>query len=218
MKLLRNVWLHRLLALVVGLVFAYASLDKIWWPERFARIVYHYQVIGPNAVLPPWLPNLLAVVLPWVELLTGVALVVGLWRREAGLLTAVMLVVFIAAVGSTLVRGIDIENCGCFSLDAQGRAAGLKLILQDLALLAGALVVAFVRTEAASAEVKLAAARGARSPLWRCPTCGTVLQKGGQETWDLLGGDPGMVTGMATCGGCGALVDQAAVYRGVYDV
>jgi putative oxidoreductase len=140
-RLMRNVWLQRLVALIVGAVFVYASHDKIWWPEKFARIVYHYQVIGPNDLFPPLLPNLLAVLLPWIELLAGLALIVGLWRREAALLTAVLLAVFIVAVASTLIRGIDIENCGCFSLDAHGRSAGLKLIVQDLALLVGALLL-----------------------------------------------------------------------------
>ena len=140
MKLLRSVWTHRVLAFLVGGVFVYASLDKIWWPERFARIVYHYQIAGPSDLLPPLAANLLAVTLPWVELLVGLALLVGLWRREAALLAAVLLVVFILAVGSTLVRGIDIENCGCFSLGAEGRAAGLRLILSDLGLLLAALV------------------------------------------------------------------------------
>lgn len=143
-RLLRNVWLQRGLALLLGGVFVFASLDKIWWPERFARILYHYQVIGPNAILPPLVPNLFAVSLPWVELLAGLALIFGFWRREFSLLTGLMLVVFIAAVGSTLWRGIDIENCGCFSLDAQGRSAGLKLILEDLGLLVAALILVFV--------------------------------------------------------------------------
>jgi uncharacterized membrane protein YphA (DoxX/SURF4 family) len=139
--LLRNPWLHRLLGLIVGAVFAYAAHDKIWWPERFARIVYHYQVIGPSELLPALLPNLLAVTLPWIELLLGLALILGVWRREAALVSAVLLAVFIVAVGSTLARGIDIENCGCFSLDSGGRAAGIKLILEDLGLLIAALVI-----------------------------------------------------------------------------
>jgi uncharacterized membrane protein YphA (DoxX/SURF4 family) len=150
-RFLRHPWLHRLLGVTVGVVFVYASHDKIWLPEEFARIVYHYQIIGPSDALPPLLPNLLAVSLPWVELLAGLALVVGLWRRESALLVAVLLFVFIVAVSSTLVRGIDIENCGCFALDAAGRAAGIKLILEDLALLAGALVLAFLPPRRASA-------------------------------------------------------------------
>ncbi|MBN2371223.1 MAG: DoxX family membrane protein [Vicinamibacteria bacterium] len=144
MTILRNPWMQRALSLVMGGVFIYASLDKIWWPERFARIVYHYQIIGPNALFPPLAPNLLAATLPWIEALAGFMLVLGVWRRESALLIAFMLAVFVGAVGWTLYQGIDIENCGCFSLTTQGRHAGLALILEDLILLAGAALLAFL--------------------------------------------------------------------------
>jgi uncharacterized membrane protein YphA (DoxX/SURF4 family) len=140
--------LHWVLAIAVGAVFVYASVDKILDPRAFAKIVYHYQVIGPSASLGFVPANLLAVWLPWLELVVGALLITGMWRREAAVLSAVMLVVFVAAVGSTLARGIDIQNCGCFALDDSGRAAGWKLIAGDLALLAAALVVAFVPTRA----------------------------------------------------------------------
>ena len=148
MRLLRNPALHWLLAIAVGAVFVYASVAKIQDPRAFAKIIYHYQVVGPSAALGFVPANLLAVALPWLELVTGVLLVTGLWRRDAALLSAVMLAVFVAAVGSTLARGIDIQNCGCFALDESGRSAGWKLIAGDLALLAAALVVAFVPTRA----------------------------------------------------------------------
>jgi uncharacterized membrane protein YphA (DoxX/SURF4 family) len=143
-KLLRLPAVHWLLALAVGAVFVYASLSKIADPQAFAKIIYHYQVIGPSAFFGFVPANLTAVALPWIELLAGVFLIVGVWRREAAVVTAVLLVVFVAAVGSTLARGIDIQNCGCFALDESGRSAGWKLIAGDLALLAAALVVAFV--------------------------------------------------------------------------
>ncbi len=152
MKLLRSRALHAIVAIVVGLVFLYAAHEKIERPEDFARAIYHYQIVGPNQYLPPILANLEAVVLPWVEVLVGVALVAGFWRRESALLTGVMLVVFIGAVSSTLIRGIDIENCGCFSLDAHGRAAGLKLIVQDAALLLGTILLAFFPPRETSAR------------------------------------------------------------------
>lgn len=142
MSPLRHPALHWALGLVLGGVFLYASYEKILHPAEFAKIVYHYQVIGPSATLPPLVPNLLAVVLPWVEAVLGVCLIVGLWRREAATLAGALLVAFLVAVSSALLRGIDIENCGCFSVTAEGRAAGLKLILGDLALLAGALILA----------------------------------------------------------------------------
>jgi uncharacterized membrane protein YphA (DoxX/SURF4 family) len=129
------------LGIVLGAVFLYASLDKLAHPADFARIVYHYQLIGPSARIPPLVPNTFALVLPWVEALTGVLLAAGLWRREAATLASLMLVAFLIAVGAALVRGIDVENCGCFSVKA-GRRAGTLLVLEDAALLAGALLLA----------------------------------------------------------------------------
>lgn len=164
MNLLRHPWLQRVLAALLGLVFVYASHDKIWkrtlpatptlevgaqtgpqetGPAAFARIVYRYQVVGPSAQLPPMLANLVAVMLPWVELLAGLLLLTGIWRREAALVVALLLLVFVLAVGSTLVRGIDVQNCGCFSLGAGGRQAGVLLVVGDLGLLAVAAWLAF---------------------------------------------------------------------------
>lgn len=144
MSLLRRPWLHALLGVALGAIFLYAAHDKILNPADFARIVYHYQLIGPSQHIGPWAPNLLAVTLPWIELVLGLALVTGLWRREAALATGGLLVVFIVAVSAALLRGIDIENCGCFSVSGEGRAAGVKLILGDLAMLAAALVLGLV--------------------------------------------------------------------------
>jgi len=160
----RQPWLIRVLAIGLGLVFVYASHDKIlkreWTdagppptpratgPAEFARVVYRYQIVGPNATLPPTVANVLAVALPWIELLAGLLLIAGVWRREAALLSALMLVAFILGVGSTLWRGIDIENCGCFSLGTKGRHAGWNLIGGDAALLAAAIVVAAAKPRA----------------------------------------------------------------------
>jgi putative oxidoreductase len=144
MTILRNIWLQRAVGLIVGLVFAYASLDKIWRPDRFAEIVYRYQILGPNAWIPPLVPNLFAVTLPWIEIVAGLALICGVWRRESALLTGLMLTMFIIAVGWTLHQGIDIENCGCFSLSEEGRRAGWALILEDVLLLMGAALLVFL--------------------------------------------------------------------------
>ncbi len=114
----------------------YASLDKIWNPAEFARIVYHYQLIGPSPALAPILPNLFAVVLPWIELIAGVCLIVGIWRREAAAVLAVLLVLFLAAVGHALYYGIDVGNCGCFTVSKEGRQFGTSLLITDVIMLA----------------------------------------------------------------------------------
>ena len=161
MRLLRHPAVHWLLALAVGGVFVYASLSKIADPQAFAKIIYHYQLIGPSASLGFVPANLLAVALPWLELIAGVLLISGVWRREAAWLTALMLAVFVIAVASALFRGIDIQNCGCFALDASGRAAGWKLIAGDLALLIAAVVVAYVPTRAPEVTAEASSATAA---------------------------------------------------------
>lgn len=163
MSFLRRELVQRLLGAALGLVFIYASHDKIWrreigpltpgaapavtGPAAFARVVYRYQVVGPDASWPPLAANLVAVTLPWVELLAGLLLLCGVWRREAALVVALLLAVFVAAVGSAVARGIDLENCGCFSLAGEGRRAGALLIASDLGLLAAAALLAFVRPQ-----------------------------------------------------------------------
>ena len=142
--------LTAVLAITLGAVFVYASLDKIAHPDAFARIIYHYRLVGPSAFLGPLMANLVAVTLPWVEVLAGIALITGVWRREASGLVALLLVVFLGAVSWALLHGIDIENCGCFTVTGGGRGAGLKLLVEDLVLLAAALFVAVSGPPAAS--------------------------------------------------------------------
>jgi uncharacterized membrane protein YphA (DoxX/SURF4 family) len=143
-SLLRARALHLVLGLVLGGVFLYAAFPKIVDPRSFAKIVYHYQLIGPSALLPPMVPNAFAVSLPFVEAVVGVLLLVGVWRREAAWVATLLLAVFVLAVSTALVRGIDIENCGCFSVTGKGRSAGLRLLVEDTALLAAAVCLAGV--------------------------------------------------------------------------
>jgi uncharacterized membrane protein YphA (DoxX/SURF4 family) len=164
-KWLRHPGVQWALGAALGAVFVYASWDKIAQPREFARIVYHYQLIGPSRALGYLPANLLSVTLPWLELVTGALLIVGLWRREAALVAGAMLVTFIVAVSWALAQGIDIANCGCFSVGgtAEGRALGWKLILGDLGLLAvaGLLVAAPAAPVAAMARAReVASAEG----------------------------------------------------------
>jgi uncharacterized membrane protein YphA (DoxX/SURF4 family) len=144
LKWLRHVAVYWAVSIALGAVFVYASYEKIKEPRAFAKIVYHYQLAGPSASLGFLPPNLLAALLPWTELVVGVLLIVGVWRREAAVLAALMLVMFLVAVSWALANGIDLANCGCFSVSEgqDGRAVGLKLILGDLGLLLAAVYVA----------------------------------------------------------------------------
>ena len=142
-ELLRHPFVYAFVAAVLGAIFLYASYDKILKPADFARIVYHYRLLGPSASLGYVTPNVWAVTLPWIEAVTGLLLLVGVWRREAALVAGTLLVAFIVAVSYALAQGIDLANCGCFKSTGEGRGLGWRLIAGDLALLVMAAYVAF---------------------------------------------------------------------------
>ncbi len=103
----RNWWLL-LARLVLGGILLYASADKILHPADFAKAVYNYQI------LPHELINLMALFLPWLELLLGVALIAGVWLPGAVLWANALLWTFFIALLVNQFRGIDV-HCGCFS-------------------------------------------------------------------------------------------------------
>jgi len=144
-RFLRHRAVYWIASIALGAVFVYASLDKIANPLEFAKIVYRYRLAGPTAALGVVPANTLAVVLPWLELATGVLLITGLWRREAAALAGGMLVMFLVAVSYVLWQGIDVAHCGCFTVGGEGRSAGWTLIASDLGLLALAVYVMLVR-------------------------------------------------------------------------
>jgi uncharacterized membrane protein YphA (DoxX/SURF4 family) len=107
-------WLSIRVQLGLGAIFVVASVPKIADPPSFAHMIYNYRLVpGP-------LVNALGLVMPWVELLAGLALLVGVWRREAALLTGLLVVVFLGAIGWNLARGHAVD-CGCFDVHAAGR-------------------------------------------------------------------------------------------------
>ena len=119
-------WLHLALILMrmtLGCVFIYASWHKIARPAEFAQAIANYRL------LPQVMINPAALLLPWVELVCGVGLVSGLLRRGSALVISGLLLVFIAALVISLVRGLNI-HCGCFS---SGAGSGSNLYL-DMAL------------------------------------------------------------------------------------
>ena len=103
----------RILHVIVGAVFIYAGALKVLDPVQFANDIDNYKSL-------PWFVSVrLALYLPWLEILCGVALVFRfLYRGGLSILTALILV-FIGATIAAKVRGLDI-SCGCFGHASQG--------------------------------------------------------------------------------------------------
>jgi putative oxidoreductase len=134
--MIRNKWVLLAARLVVGGLFIWAGVLKIVDPLGFAQSIKNYRLF------PHELAFIIAIILPWVEALSGAFLITGVFRRSSALLVSLMLVGFIGFVALALLRGID-TNCGCFG--NLSRKADLKLILLDTVLLYLALNVFAVK-------------------------------------------------------------------------
>ena len=123
-----------LLRLGMAAVFIGAALPKIAAPDLFALAVHNYQI------LPAWGVNALALFLPWLELIIGLCLGLGLWSRASALLMAGLMVVFMIALVSAAGRGLSI-SCGCFEVGehAAGASTLVWAALRDLGFLVAAL-------------------------------------------------------------------------------
>jgi putative oxidoreductase len=134
-RLLTHPTFLRLVGLVVGVVLVYASLDKAARPDRFADIVHDYDMLPPIAI------NAFALMMPWTEMVAGAALILGVWRRGAGLLATALSAAFLVAIAQAEIRGLKIE-CGCFDVSGMSSSqASWSLFLRDVPLLLGSLLV-----------------------------------------------------------------------------
>jgi len=121
-------YLYIVIRIGLGIVFIWASVDKIFNPEMFAEMVYHYKIM-PNILIHP-----MAIFLPWLELITGILLIIGLWERAGLILFNLLIFVFIVALASALFRGLDIQ-CGCFTVDPNAEKELVISLLRDIVLL-----------------------------------------------------------------------------------
>ena len=135
-------WVAVLLRVLLGGVFVFAGFSKLVLPH--AEVVAHIQ---QYQVLPGWLVSITATVLPWIEVGSGTALLVGFCTTPAALLIAVQLVNFSALMVIVLAAGIPIEDCGCFG-NLGLPETPLQVLLRDLIMLVLLLPVIYRQRDA----------------------------------------------------------------------
>jgi hypothetical protein len=104
---LASPWLTSRVQFVLAAVFVVAGFGKIADPPGFAHEVHNYKL------LPGFAINAVAILLPWVEVVAGLALFFSLARRSAARIMGVLLLVFVVALSINLLRGRPVD-CGCF--------------------------------------------------------------------------------------------------------
>jgi putative oxidoreductase len=128
-----------LFRLLVGVLFIYAAYGKIINPYSFFRSIQEYNL------LPIFLVPLAAVILPWIEMLTGIFLVLGAFYRASGFIILCLMIIFETAIIINLIHGVNMD-CGCgLPLDFLGVTEKLTwlTVLRDSVFIIMAIEITF---------------------------------------------------------------------------
>ena len=133
-----NSWIELAARWIIGLTFIYASLHKIISPADFAKIVYGY------GLFPEVFINLIAIVIPFLEFIAGLALIIGVYPRAAAMIINALLLAFVTVLAINLIRGHEFD-CGCFSAGQSGYASSpeVTLVRDIIYLIFGMQIVLF---------------------------------------------------------------------------
>ena len=118
--------------IILGAVFLWASFGKILEPGDFARSISNYHIV------PFGLENIIAIILPWLELLIGMGLILGIMIDGSARISAYLMVMFILMISQAMLRGYNIE-CGCGL--KEGEMIGFNKILENIVFLGGSYIV-----------------------------------------------------------------------------
>ena len=121
-----------ILRIYISLVFILSGLEKINDLNGFAQSIENYKI------LPIAFVNIFAIIIPWIEVVTGALLLLGISIKENSLILLVLLLIFTIALIIALAKGLNI-NCGCQgSIYAQ--RISIAKILENISLI----IISFV--------------------------------------------------------------------------
>lgn len=156
-------WPLVIVRLILAYMFITMGWEKAWHPEAFIKLIREYHMVPDSAYL---FLNTVGVVLPWLEIVCGVALLLGVLIRGAAALLAGMLLVFTVAIiiravgiyqgGDTAFCAISFD-CGC----GGGPTNVCAKIPENVGLLALALLAIVARSRFLSLAVLRSPATGA---------------------------------------------------------
>lgn len=115
------------LRLYIAGLFVYAGMVKINYSAEFAETIASYGMV------PHWAVNILAITMPWIELISGILLICGVRVRSAIVVTGGLLVMFTVGIAVNLIWKAPID-CGCFH--TLGDTISWKTLVRDLTWIA----------------------------------------------------------------------------------
>ena len=131
-----NKYLHLLFRLMLGFIFIFAGIEKISDLSGFSNAIYNYKLLPISFI------NFIAIMLPWIEITSGILLLFGVYVKENSSIIAVLLIIFFIAIAISLARGLNIE-CGCFGTSNGSKIGVIKLVENLVLILMSALLIKF---------------------------------------------------------------------------
>jgi uncharacterized membrane protein YphA (DoxX/SURF4 family) len=126
------------LRLGLGGLFIYAGAAKLPDLEDFFWDVHHFALTSWDTSM------VLAMFLPWLEIVAGLALIIRKFHGGALLILTGLSALFLAAIGSAWWRGLDI-TCGCFGKEENATNFAKHLVLNG-AMLTSCVVLAWMQS------------------------------------------------------------------------
>lgn len=127
-KIIHNEYFLLISRIIVGAMFLVVGISKLSEPtQAFANEIGNYRIM-PDIVV-----NFMAIIIPWVETISGILIILGVRIKANSVIIGALLFVFIVAVGSAMARGLSID-CGCYS-NIKAQPVGWKKIGENTALL-----------------------------------------------------------------------------------
>ncbi len=129
-------WFSLLCRVVLAVIFLWSGIEKITHLELFYEAASNYQI------LPPVLTRFYSAMLPWLEVLCGFYLLIGLFTRQIAVLTSLLILSFIIALSSALMSGESFD-CGCFLGGTEPTPVSPAMLVRNVFLLAAAIFLVF---------------------------------------------------------------------------
>lgn len=118
---------HWVIAVLLAGLFFYAGVVKAWEPDLFLTNVIHYRILNPE------LSWGVALVLPYLEMVTALALLVPNWRKSAAWVLLTLIGLFLLVSLSAWGRGLEL-SCGCFG-EAFRMEGFFQILIRNLLIL-----------------------------------------------------------------------------------
>jgi putative oxidoreductase len=142
-------WFVLALRIALGIVFLAAGGLKVGHADVFASEIAGFQLLWHPLIAP------LALLLPFLELMIGVYLVLGLFTRFAAWFAAAEMALFAGAIAAAVLRGIS-TSCGCFG-PSDTATTSWPEVGRDLGFAAAGIIIALCAPGALALDRRMAA-------------------------------------------------------------